>query len=156
MILFGPLIHSAKGSEWGEHKYIKKIDGNYYYPDSYKGGRHLDDSNKEDRTPMEMNSDLDEDMINQMASDAIRGLFGNGQDRKDLLGENYQRIQDRVNEILKTKVSSVSESDKKEAKDNLEAEAAKVENKTISTKKAPNRGKVTKTAGQKILEKSKK
>lgn len=33
--------HSAKGSEWKEHKYIKKIDGSYYYPKSYKGGRHL-------------------------------------------------------------------------------------------------------------------
>lgn len=37
------LRHSAKGSEWEEHKYIKKIDGDYYYPDSYEGGRHLPD-----------------------------------------------------------------------------------------------------------------
>lgn len=35
------LVHSAKGSTWEEHKYIKRIDGTYYYPDSYEGGRHL-------------------------------------------------------------------------------------------------------------------
>ena len=33
--------HSAKGSSWEKHDYIKVIDGKYYYPDSYEGGRHL-------------------------------------------------------------------------------------------------------------------
>lgn len=44
------LEHSAKGSEWEEHKYIKRVDGTYYYPDSYEGGRHLPkgDSEKKD------------------------------------------------------------------------------------------------------------
>lgn len=27
--------HSAKGSTWEDHKYIKRIDGTYYYPDNY-------------------------------------------------------------------------------------------------------------------------
>ena len=27
--------HSAKGSEWKDHKYIKRVDGTYYYPDDY-------------------------------------------------------------------------------------------------------------------------
>lgn len=42
------LMHSQKGSEWKHHDYIKREgteghyeDGKYYYPDSYKGGRHL-------------------------------------------------------------------------------------------------------------------
>lgn len=39
------LAHSAKGTEWKKHKYIKKINGTYYYPDDYKGGRHLPSSN---------------------------------------------------------------------------------------------------------------
>lgn len=40
---FGVTIisHSAKGSEWEKHKYVKKIDGKYFYPDSYEGGRHV-------------------------------------------------------------------------------------------------------------------
>lgn len=37
----GALMHSAKGSTWEDHKYIKRINGTYYYPNSYKGGRHL-------------------------------------------------------------------------------------------------------------------
>lgn len=77
------LIHSAKGSEWENHKYLKRIDGTYYYPDDYEGGRHL--------------SDLD---VENLATETIRGNFGNGQVRKDLLGEDYDQIQDRVNQIL--------------------------------------------------------
>lgn len=40
--------HSAKGSTWEEHKYIKRDDGVYYYPDGYEGGRHLGDGEKAD------------------------------------------------------------------------------------------------------------
>lgn len=35
------IAHSAKGSTWEDHMYVKKVDGNYYYPDSYAGGRHI-------------------------------------------------------------------------------------------------------------------
>lgn len=77
------LIHSAKGSEWVDHKYIKRIDGTYYYPDDYEGGRHL--------------SDLD---VENLANETIQGRFGNGQVRKDLLGEDYDQIQSRVNSII--------------------------------------------------------
>lgn len=35
------LSHSAKGSTWDEHKYVKVVNGLYYYPDSYEGGRHI-------------------------------------------------------------------------------------------------------------------
>lgn len=41
------LQHSAKGSVWERHKYIKKENGVYYYPNNYKGGRHLLDDIKE-------------------------------------------------------------------------------------------------------------
>lgn len=36
------LDHSAKGSEWEDHKYVKKIDGVYYYPVGYEDGRTID------------------------------------------------------------------------------------------------------------------
>lgn len=117
------LRHSAKGSTWEDHKYIKRIDGTYYYPDSYEGGRHLPDGEKRSSDNKEKESseetkrekiDLSGDDIERLAREVIRGNFGNGQDRKDLLGENYQEIQDRVNQILKSskvsnqKISSVS------------------------------------------------
>lgn len=116
MMLEEFLRHSAKGSTWKEHKYIKKIDGAYYYPDSYEGGRHLSDKEKEtsgggageereeetsEKKTWEWGAeDLTDENIEELARLVIRGEFGNGQTRKDLLGEEYQRIQNRVNEIL--------------------------------------------------------
>lgn len=114
------LHHSAKGSTWEEHKYIKRIDGTYYYPDSYEGGRHLPDGEKSSSDIKETEEskreklNLSGDDIEKLAQEVIRGNFGNGQERKDLLGENYQEIQDRVNQIMRSsgvsnqKISSTS------------------------------------------------
>lgn len=90
------LQHSSEGSSWKNHKYIKRVDGTYYYPDSYEGGRHLPDEE----------IDLSENDIENLAKEVIRGNFGNGQERKDLLGENYEEIQKRVNELMKGSVGS--------------------------------------------------
>lgn len=177
------LEHSAKGSTWENHKYIKRIDGTYYYPDSYEGGRHLPDGEKSDDSSdnddvisklesmtgmtresllelrelsrkggydsaefKEMLSILSEgdekqakkmtDLLKQegsgtslnsndienLAMEVIRGNFGNGQERKDLLGENYAEIQKRVNELMKgstgsKKVSEASEESVKKAEE---------------------------------------
>lgn len=177
------LLHSAKGTTWNEHKYIKRIDGTYYYPDSYEGGRHLpssDSSNKDEnrledwektmykdinetlrnnpglfdvsqltddnwqnfRTTLAEFAGVDTDSlsdaevermrgkvkdyysarslgsadIEKLANEVIRGNFGNGQVRKDLLGANYQEVQDRVNEIVKSAAGSQKISDVKENK----------------------------------------
>lgn len=100
---FQLLQHSSEGSSWKKHKYIKRVDGTYYYPDTYEGGRHLPDEEKE-----ESNSkiDLSEKDVEKLAKEVIRGNFGNGQERKDLLGENYEEIQKRVNELMKGSVGS--------------------------------------------------
>ena len=157
--------HSSEGSSWKEHKYIKRVDGTYYYPDSYEGGRHLPDGGKEksmedelfeklknssdkdigqmlrgsfdkvlleqmgvDWTKLpkeevdrmqrslidrlekktESNSkiDLSKNDVEKLAKEVIRGNFGNGQERKDLLGGNYEEIQKRVNELMKESAGS--------------------------------------------------
>lgn len=154
------LQHSSKDSSWKKHKYIKRVDGTYYYPDSYEGGRHLPDGEKyksmedelfeklknssdkdigqklrgnfdkvlleqmgvdwtklpkeevdrmqrnlidrfEEKTESNSKIDLSENDIENLAKEVIRGNFGNGQERKDLLGENYEEIQKRVNELMK-------------------------------------------------------
>lgn len=120
------LVHSAKGSSWEDHKYIKRIDGTYYYPNNYEGGRHIDSAPKdkdtkvfdefesyakelmkkgEARSGNNKNStskvNLDSDDVEKIANEVIRGNFGNGQTRKDLLGENYEEVQKRVNELVK-------------------------------------------------------
>lgn len=190
------LVHSAKGSTWDKHKYIKRVDGTYYYPESYEGGRHLPDGEEkdpdkeatkvfdefesfskdlmkknggnwdpeqvakmskeelgklyEDMTGVKLGSkDLDrlfnsreaknkqsesssnvnlsEKDVENLANEIIRGNFGNGQVRKDLLGDNYQKVQSRVNEILKS-----STGQKKVSKKDEETEK-KEEKKTSST-----------------------
>lgn len=42
----GNISHSSKGSSWDDHKYIKKVNGKYYYPSDYKGDRHAGDKSK--------------------------------------------------------------------------------------------------------------
>lgn len=177
------LEHSAKGSTWENQKYIKRIDGTYYYPDSYEGGRHLPDGEKGDDSSdnydvisklesmtgmtreslLELRelsrkggydsaefkemldilsegdpeqakrmtdllkqegsgSSLSSNDIENLAREVIRGNFGNGQERKDLLGENYAEIQKRVNELMKgstgsKKVSEASEESVKKAEE---------------------------------------
>lgn len=103
------LFHSAKGSTWEDHKYIKRIDGTYYYPDSYEGGRHLPDSSNnksKEKEESEGTYDLDKNDIESLAKEVIRGNFGNGQIRKDLLGDLYQEVQNRVNELMRSSTGS--------------------------------------------------
>lgn len=103
------LSHSAKGSTWENHKYILRKNGTYYYPDSYEGGRHLPDqeslspnTNKpSESSEKEESSSLGSTDVENLAWEVIRGNFGSGSERRELLGEYYQQIQDRVNEIWK-------------------------------------------------------
>ncbi len=94
------LQHSAKGSTWEQHKYIKRIDGTYYYPDSYEGGRHLPDGEKNRGSEQVDIDKLEESDVQRLAEEGIRGNFGNGQERKEALGAHYQQVQDRINQIL--------------------------------------------------------
>ena len=203
------LEHSAKGSTWEKHKYIKRIEGTYYYPKNYKGGRHLPDRKKKtsmgndlfeklkgsngddldgklrgsfdkilreklgvdwttlskeeidkmqrsliDRLKamekekkesfgekVELTKDevekltkeviressgekveLTKDEVENLAKEVIRGNFGNGQTRKDLLGENYAEVQKRVNELMngstgQKKVSEATQESVKKAEE---------------------------------------
>lgn len=43
------LKHSAKGTTWEEHKYVKVIDGVYYYPVGYEKGRTVDSLKDSDK-----------------------------------------------------------------------------------------------------------
>lgn len=47
MINSNSISHSAKGSTWEQHKYVKQVDGKYYYPDGYKNGRNISSLKKE-------------------------------------------------------------------------------------------------------------
>lgn len=133
------LIHSAKGSTWEEHKYVKRIDGTYYYPDGYEGGRNIsslkdakDSSGKDssDGTTDKGNYELSAADIENLAREVIRGNFGNGQVRKDLLAGNYDAIQKRVNELMRTGVGSTKIS---EASEEVEETGKKAMEKIASS-----------------------
>lgn len=106
------LEHSAKGTTWETHKYIKRLNGTYYYPDSYKGGRHLPTGEGTEESDESFDlGDLSSEDIEALAREVILGNFGNGQVRKDLLGDAYAAVQRRVNEILKGSAGSKSVSE---------------------------------------------
>lgn len=99
------LIHSAKGSEWEDHMYVKKVDGKYYYKDGYENGRTI--SSLKDKSNGNSGGSSGSDQIvgdgsdlDNMAISVIRGNYGNGETRKQALGDMYRQIQDRVNELL--------------------------------------------------------
>ena len=52
--------------------------------------------------PVENSANVD---IEQLARDVIAGKYGNGNDRKNKLGNLYEEVQKRVNEMLKNNVS---------------------------------------------------
>lgn len=134
--------HSAKGSTWEEHKYIQRKDGTYYYPDSYEGGRHLPDGDSKDPTEgaKKTTDDLSTEDVERLAKEVIRGNFDNGQIRKELLGEAYQKIQDRVNEIMRSqkKVSSATESDVKKTEEAVKKADSGSTTKSIDLEKVYN------------------
>lgn len=65
-----------------------KVDGDYLVNENLL--------NKENQKPSEELSKS----VEEIAIDVINGKYGNGQERKDLLGENYEVVQEKVNKIL--------------------------------------------------------
>ncbi len=48
-----------------------------------------------------LNSSLPNDTIESMAQAVIRGVYGNGRERKERLKDQYPRVQQRVNELYR-------------------------------------------------------
>lgn len=97
------LSHSAKGSTWEDHKYVERIDGTYYYPSGYTKGRTIDSlkGKPEEDTGSKEESDLSDEDVENLAMEVIRGNFANGRERREALGEYYNKIQNRVNQLMK-------------------------------------------------------
>jgi hypothetical protein len=78
-------------------------------PGEYLYSRHSDIAN---RVNAILGSDSSDDIevtdtvIDVMAREVIAGKYGNGQERKDRLGDLYSRVQSRVNEILNGNVKA--------------------------------------------------
>ena len=82
-------------------------------------------NDRKNDTRVRTDADLSDKDVDKLASEVIKGSFDNGGSRKELLGEAYEKVQSRVNEILKgrkskEKVSSATEKDKESTKSALD------------------------------------
>lgn len=109
------LSHSAKGSTWDKHKYVKVVDGKYYYPPSYEGGRHV-------------NTAKSKEVFKKAASFAV-GKRSSDEEKKKETDEKEKTTSEKVKDLLDKKKSSESGSgtkteEKKKEKPKHEVKAA--------------------------------
>ena len=100
--------YGSKNPFWNSHRYNN--NGRWGCNSNYKFlGFIYNPAVKEEVIEAPVRKSVDE-----LAREVIRGDWGNGQDRKDKLtaaGYNYSEVQGRVNEILRSNVSSAPASD---------------------------------------------
>lgn len=103
------LQHSAKGSEWEDHKYVKKIDGVYYYPVGYEDGRTIDSlSDNKKETKDDKNSK--ESMTDQVKDHFDQYLAKRGIDWRTLPKDEVDQMQrDIVKQLEEGKETGTSE-----------------------------------------------
>ena len=92
----GTLNHVGILQEIGTD-YIKVLEGNYSKTVKV---RAVKIPNNEIYGYIKLNLGNDAD-IEQIARDVIKGRYGNGEDRRKALGQYYDRVQERVKQILK-------------------------------------------------------
>jgi len=83
---------TGKYARGGKHLHTKmSIDGKEVDPELYLAGKR--------ELPKKVSYISDD--IDQLAWDVIRGKYGNGAARKNALGDKYEAVQERVNELLR-------------------------------------------------------
>lgn len=108
------ISHSAKGSVWDDHKYVKKIDGVYYYPVGYEDGRTVDslkDSNeKKDEDSKKTTEKSKEDQIKEVKQNFDQYLAKRGIDWRTLPKDEVDQMQrDIVKQLESGKDTGTSE-----------------------------------------------
>lgn len=98
------LSHSAKGSTWEDHKYVKKIDGVYYYPVGYEDGRTIDDlsSKNRDDKKEEKNSKSTKEKIEQVKYHFDEYLKEKDIDWRTLPKEEVDAVQRTIVRLLES------------------------------------------------------
>ena len=120
------LIHSAKGTSWKNHKYIKKVGNKYYYKDE-KGelveGDPSDNGDiltetKESTTSSSKSKkskkSTETDRIKTLANKVMAGKLGQNQLRKATSSKDYIKVMNTINSKFKKPSSSGSSSKSKE------------------------------------------
>ena len=139
------LIHSAKGTSWKNHKYIKKVGNKYYYKDE-KGelveGDPSDNGDiltetKESTTSSSKSKkskkSTETDRIKALANKVMAGKLGQNQLRKATSSKDYIKVMNTINSKFKKPSSSGSSSKSKE-KEKKTSEKKTTEKKTSEKK----------------------
>ena len=92
----GTLNHVGILQEIGKD-YIRVLEGNYSNTVKVRTVR-IPNSEVYGYIKLNIGNDAD---IEQLARDVIKGRYGNGEDRRKALGQYYDRVQERVKQILK-------------------------------------------------------
>ena len=100
----------STSSEKGTDK--KKNNTSQYNHEYYMRNKEKWADNKDSDAAKEQEKEFD---IDAAARDVIQGKYGNGEDRKKALGEDYSMVQKRVNELMKQKGASTKVSSEESA-----------------------------------------
>ena len=92
----GTLNHVGILQEIGTD-YIKVLEGNYSKTVKVRTVK-IPNSEVYGYIKLNIGNDVD---IEQLARDVIKGLYGNGDERKKALGQYYEQVQERIKQILK-------------------------------------------------------
>lgn len=139
----GYIIHSAKGTTWSNHKYIKKVGNKYYYKNE-KGelveGDPSDNGDsietKESTTSSSKSKkkkSTETDRIKALANKVMAGKLGQNQLRKATSSKDYIKVMNAINNKFKKPSSSGSSSKSKE-KEKKTSEKKTKEKKTSEKK----------------------
>lgn len=132
----GYIIHSAKGTTWSNHKYVKKVGDKYIYPDGKSNvdtskendeekAVDLDDTSKEKSIKAKKSSEIDR--IKALTNQVLSGKIDRNDLRKGNNGKDYMDVMNAVNAKFKKPGSSGSGKSEKKKEDNKtdKKEAAK-------------------------------
>lgn len=150
------LIHSAKGTSWKNHKYIKKVGNKYYYKDE-KGelveGDPSDNGDiltetKESTTSSSKSKkskkSTETDRIKALANKVMAGKLGQNQLRKATSSKDYIKVMNTINSKFKKPSSSGSSSKSKE-KEKKTSEKKTSEKKTTDKSNSTKKDKTNQT-----------
>lgn len=150
------LIHSAKGTSWKNHKYIKKVGNKYYYKDE-KGelveGDPSDNGDiltetKESTTSSSKSKkskkSTETDRIKALANKVMAGKLGQNQLRKATSSKDYIKVMNTINSKFKKPSSSGSSSKSKE-KEKKTSEKKSSEKKTTEKSNSTKKDKTNQT-----------
>lgn len=96
------LSHSAKGSTWEDHKYVKKIGGVYYYPVGYEDGRTIDELTSKNKEDKEEDSKSTKEKVDQIKHHFDEYLKEKDIDWRTLPKEEVDAVQRTIVRLLES------------------------------------------------------